>query len=178
MMPTPPPVKSRTRYLQWGALIALVLLAPAILIPLFLSLTQQPAFQTLDEIDLTQVRAMEIFVLNRPDNGPDVGSTRGMFVVPPGDYRRMLDTLQPALLQPEDTGRGIWLGRMVVTMNDRRRQTVLFHRSKNEANVGTQNPVQLRIGRKLFLGPPVNDFTAKLHDIAGLAKDDDLTKRR
>jgi hypothetical protein len=171
--PDSPTLTTRTRYFQWGAVLALILLAPAILIPFLLSLSQQPAFSSLDDLDISQIRSLEVIILNRPDGGPDIGTTKAMHNYPASDYERVVATMKPFLEHTSDPGRGIWLGRMVITMKDRRRQMILFHRSKTDEFQGKSGPVEMRIGRRLFLGPPVNELTKKLQEIAGIVTADD-----
>ncbi len=153
---------------MWGGLLALVLLFPAIVIPLLVGAFREPAFQSIDEIDLAQVQSVEVFVLNRPDGGADIGGTRGKFVVPPADVDAVLGLLRKAERVTAITSRGIYLGQILVTLSNGRNQTVYLHRPKNEYEVRAAQRVELRIGSNQFNGPPVNEFTRRLADIAGL----------
>lgn len=166
--PAPAPT-TRRRLPLWGGIAALILLFPAIVIPILVSILKEPAFASLDELDLAQVSSMEIFLLNRPDGGPDIGGTRGLFVIPAADYDRALAPLRKAEPIAAESPRGIWLGRLVVTLADGRKQTVMLHRPKAEYDKSQVHRLELRIGRHQFVGPPVDEFVARIAEIAGLS---------
>ena len=163
-----PPSTTRRRLPLWGGILALVLLFPAVVIPLLLASFREPAFASIDEIDLARVTSMEIFVLNRPDGGPDIGGTRGLFAIPVADFDRALAPLRKADPIAAESPRGIWLGRLVVKLADGRSQTVMLHRPKGEYDRATVQRLELRIGRHQFAGPPVGEFVTRIAEIAGL----------
>ncbi len=163
-----PASTTRRRLPLWGGILALVLLFTAVVIPKIVKNLGEPAFPSIDEIDLAQVKSMEIFVLNRPDGGPDIGGTRGLFAIPATDYDRALAPLRKAEPIPAESPRGIWLGRLVVVLADGRSQTVMLHRPKSEYDPKASQRMELRIGRHQFVGPPVNDFVTRIAEIAGL----------
>lgn len=159
---------TRRRLPLWGGILALVLLFPAIVIPMLVSNFREPAFASIDEIDLARVKSMEIFVLNRPDGGPDIGGTRGLFAIPAADYDRALAPLRKAEPIVAESPRGIWLGRLVIVLGDGRSQTVMLHRPKSDHDTTAPQRLEMRIGRYQFAGPPVNEFVTRIAEIAGL----------
>lgn len=159
---------TRRRLPFWLGITALILLFPAIVIPWLVSAFREPAFQSIDEIDTANVRSMELFLLNRPDGGPDIGGTRGLFVIPPSQYQRTLELLRNAEPLTTELPRGIWLGRLVITLNEGRTQTVMLHRPKQETEKSQTQRMELRIGRYVYLGPPVEAFVARMAEISGL----------
>lgn len=163
---TAPTSTTRRRLPLWGGILALVLLFPAIVIPLLVANFREPAFASIDEIDLAQVRSMELFLLNRPDGGPDIGGTRGLFAIPSSDYDRALAPMRGAERVTAESPRGIWLGRLVVTLEDGRTQTVMLHRPRHEYDAARVQRLEIRIGRHQFEGPTVDAFVARMAEIA------------
>jgi hypothetical protein len=165
--PSSPPSATptaRQRMPFWAGILGLILLVPAIGIPIMLNIIREPAFQSLDEVQAENVKSMEIFILQRPDGGDDIGGTRGMFQVPPEHFQTVLQGLRNAQPMEASLPRGIWLGRMIVKFQDGRRQTVMFHRPRTDS--GPQR-VEIRIGSKQFLGGEVNVLTKLLDGVAG-----------
>ncbi|WP_149113922.1 hypothetical protein [Limnoglobus roseus] len=159
----------RSRLPLWAGLLGLILLFPVIVIPLLVGAFREPAFQSVDEIDMAQVTAVEAFVLNRPDGGPDIPGNKSKFAVPPGDFDAVLSLLRKADRVSAPTSRGIYLGQIRVTLANGRSQTIYLHRPKNEYEAGPLHRVEVRIGSNQFDGPPVNEFTRRLGEIAGAA---------
>ncbi len=160
----PPPRPPRNRLPLWVGLIVLILLFPAVVIPLLVGAFRDPAFASVDEVDVARVQAIDVFILNRPDGGPDIGGTRGLFPVPEADFERVLALMRNAT--PSQSQRGIWMGRIVVTLTDGRVQTIMLHRPTDEY-AGTDRRLEMRIGRLQFDGPPVKEFLRKMGEIAG-----------
>lgn len=170
MTPTDPDPRPplRSRLPLWGGLLALVLLVPAVVVPLLVGAFREPAFRSVDEIDLSQVKSIEVFVLNRPDGGPDIGGTKQRFVVPADQFDAVLGLLRNADRVTDATARGIYLGQIVVTLTNGRTQTIFLHRPKNEYEAGRVQRVEVRIGSNQFDGPPVGEFTRRLGELAGV----------
>lgn len=148
----------------WIGLIVLILLFPAIVIPLLVGAFRDPAFASVDEVEVAQVKGIDVFVLNRPDGGPDIGGTRGMFAVPADDFEKVLGLLRNATRS--DSPRGIWMGRIVVTLKNGRTQTIMLHRPTDDYT-GTGQRLELRIGPLQFDGPPVKEFVRRMSELAG-----------
>jgi hypothetical protein len=142
----------------WVAILTAILLVPAIGVPIAMDVLREPAFQSLDELAASDIRSIELFLLQRPDGGEDIGGTRGMFRVPEEHYDTVLGSLRNATSMEVAQPRGIWLGRMIVKLRDGRRQTVMFHRPRSDGGPSGVNRVEIRIGKKQFLGPDVNVF--------------------
>src|SRR3954454_22115596 len=83
--PPPPPTRRR---LRWGVLIvALVLLFVGtgyVVVFKVKNYLSAPAFEV-EQLDAGQITAMKVFVLNRPDGGPDLGDRKqkGFAIAPP-----------------------------------------------------------------------------------------------
>lgn len=163
--PNPRP-STRARLPLWGGLLALVLLFPAVVIPWLVGAFRDPAFRSVDEIDVANVKSVELFIINRPDQGPDIGA-KALFAVPPADFDRTLALLRNCGHVDSASPRGIWLGRVVVVLKDGRSQSIMLHRPKNEYETTTVHRMEVRIGSHQFDGPPVNEFTKKIGEIAG-----------
>lgn len=157
----------RTRLPLWGGLLALALLFPAVVIPWLVGAFREPAFKTVDEVDVENVKGIELFVINRPDGGPDIGGA-ALFPVASADFDRTLALLRKATPVENESPRGVWLGRVVVTLKDGRSQSIMLHRPKNEYDVKAAHRLEIRIGSHQFEGPPVNEFTKAVGAIAGI----------
>lgn len=166
---TPPaPPATRRRMLLWVALFCLVLLVPLTLVPTALLLFSKPAFESVDELSPDKVTGIGVFILNRPDGGPDVGRRDDLFQVPPADRDAVLGLLRGA--QRVDLTRGIWLGRMVVTLADGRRQAILLYRPESSVDKDKPGRLRFKIGDLQYEGPPVDEFVRALVAIEAKAK--------
>ncbi len=166
--PLPEESITKRRMPFWIGIGVLILLFPIIVIPFLVSTFREPVFQSVDDIAVDQIESIELFILNRPDGGPDIGGTRGMFAVPKEDFERILEPLRGARTVESESARGIWLGRMVVTFTDERSQTIMLHRSKKEYEDRAAKPLEIRIGRYQYEIPNVMDFVERAADVAGL----------
>jgi hypothetical protein len=120
----PPP--SRRTWLKWGGLILAGVVAAAycwvaVVVPYL-----RPAFESVDAVDAGQVRSLTVFVLNRPDGGPDIGHPKNPFAIDPADYGKVLGLLRNA--ERIDKERGVYLGEMRVRLADGRRQSIQLYR--------------------------------------------------
>jgi len=117
-----------------------------------------PAFEV-EQLDAGQITAMKVFVLNRPDGGPDLGDRKQKgFAIAPPDYEKVLAPLRAA--GRVHTGRGVWLGQLTVWLADGRRQPVYLYRAQPDP----RKPPVLRftIGSRQYEAGPVNDFVTIL----------------
>lgn len=146
----------------------LILLFPAIVIPYLVGQFREPAFRSIEEIDVAQVESIELFILNRPDGGVDIGGTRKLHAVAPENFDKTLEVLRHATPVAAASGRGIWLGRVVVTLKNGRTQTVMLHRPTHEYDATKPQRIEMRIGSHQFEGLEVDEFTKRLGEIAGV----------
>lgn len=159
---------TRRRLPLWGGIAALILLFPAIVIPLLVSSFGETAFQSVDEIDVSRVKSMSILMIERPDGGPNIGTPNELFVIPESELEKALQPLRRAERVASESPRGIWLGRIVITLNTGRTQTVMLHRPKQAFDRSSNHRLELRIGRNQFIGPPVGEFLERISAIAGV----------
>ncbi len=165
------PPSTRRRMPFWIGIAALILLFPAIVIPLLVRSSGELPFTNLDQLDVKAVRSIDLLVIERPDGGPNIGMPHQLFPVPPTEFEAILSPLRKAEPVAAESPRGIWLGRMVVTLDDGRAQSVMFHRPKSTEDSRTAR-LEIRIGRNQYMGPPVRDFIAHAAKIAGLPADE------
>lgn len=154
----------------WCGIAALVLLFPAIVIPLLVSSFGKPAFESIDDLDAANIQSLSILILERPDGGPNIGMPNELFVIPKKDHEAALAPLRKAERVTAETSRGIWLGRIAVTLADGRTQRIMLHRPKQEYDKSRVHRLEVRIGPNQFVGPPVDEFIARIAAIAGLEK--------
>lgn len=157
------PTLTTRRRLFLSALVVMgALMVPAILVPTALLLLREPAFHSLQELDPGQIVKLEVFVLNRPDQLPDIGSTKGMRVIPAEGQQRVLDFLRNA--QPVDSSRAIFLGRLVVQLRTGEREQLILNRFGD-----SKSGYRLRyfIGQQGYDAASVNDFTRLLDEVLG-----------
>jgi hypothetical protein len=158
---------ARSRLVWWGLILAVVVASAytwvAVVVPYL-----KPAFESVDSLDLTQVRGMTAFILNRPDGGPDIGHPKNPIVLAPGDYDKVLGTLRKA--EPIDKERGVWLGQLTVKLADGRSQAILLHRTAPQAD----DPALLRfkIGEFQYEAGPVDRLVQVLVECEQRALDD------
>lgn len=157
----------RTRLPLWGGLLTLALLFPAVVIPWLVGVFREPAFQSVDGVEVANVKTVELFIINRPDGGPDIGGAN-LYGVPPENFDRTLALLRKLTPVQGESPRGIWLGRVVVTLKDGRSQSIMLHRPKNEYDTKAVQRLEVRIGSHQYEGPSVNDFTKQIGEIAGV----------
>jgi hypothetical protein len=159
---------TRRRMPYWIGIAALILLFPAIVVPLLVRTSGELPFSSIDQIDTSTVRSLEILVIERPDGGPNIGQPNQLFAIPRGDFEGFLATLRHSGRVASESPRGIWLGRLVVTLDDGRAQSIMLHRPKAEYDAAKPQRLELRIGPHQYDGPNVNDFIAHVAKIAGL----------
>jgi hypothetical protein len=157
-LPPPPPTRSRRK---WGVLIIVLVLlfvgTGYVGVFVVKSFVSNPAFDSVDQLDASQITAMKVFVLNRPDGGPDLGYPKGMTIASP-DYEKVLAPLRNA--RPVHTDRGVWLGRLTVTLADGRSQSILLYRAQPDPKVP---PVlRFKIGSFQYEAGPVDGFVSVL----------------
>jgi len=153
----PPP--SRSRFKWWALIFVLLLLFAWTCVFLLYQYVSTPTFDSVDRLDATQVTGMRVFVLNRPDGGPDLGDRKQKgFPVAPGDFDRVLAPLRNA--RPVHTDRGVWLGQLTVYLADGSRQPIYLYRAQPDP----KQPVVLRftIGSSQYEAGPVDDFVKVL----------------
>jgi hypothetical protein len=152
----------------WIGIAALILLFPAIVVPLLVRTSGELPFTSIDQIDVKAVRSLEVLVIERPDGGPNIGMPNQLFAVPTAEFDSFLSSLRSAGRVASESPRGIWLGRFVVTLDDGRAQSVMLHRPKSEYDATKPQRLELRIGPHQYEGPPVNEFITRIAQIAGL----------
>lgn len=89
------------------------------------SLFREPAVKSIDEIDAANVERLALFIIRRPDEGPDIGSPSDPWIVPPAEVEAVLAPLRNARAISAD--RGVWLGRMTIHFKDGRKVEVFLH---------------------------------------------------
>jgi hypothetical protein len=162
--PPPPAAAARRRWLLAAAVVGGAFLVPAVLVPAALYLFREPAFGSIDELTPDRVAAVELFVLNRPDRGPDVGSTKALYVVPDADRERVLAVFRGAT--PTADGRTVFLGRMVVRLTDGRREQIILDRVPGPTPKAGDR-LRFFVGRHGFDAGPVDAFTKLLDEVRG-----------
>lgn len=165
------PPNTRRRMPFWIGIAALILLFPAIVVPLLVRSSGELPFTNLDQVDVKSVRSIDLLVIERPDGGPNIGMPHQLFPVPASEFEAILSPLRKAEPVAAESPRGIWLGRMVVTLDDGRAQSVMFHRPKTTSESPTAR-LEIRIGRNQYVGPPVLEFISHAAKIAGLPADE------
>ncbi len=165
------PASTRRRMPYWLGIAALILLFPAIVVPLLVRSFGDLPFTSIDQLDGQSLRSIDLLVIERPDGGPNIGMPSRLFPVPATEFEALLAPLRNAGRVAAESPRGIWLGRIVVTLNDGRAQSVMLHRPKSETGA-TAPRLELRIGSNQYEGPPVGAFLAVADKIAGRAVED------
>jgi hypothetical protein len=120
----PPP--SRRAWLKWGGLILVGIVAAAFCWVAVVVPYLRPAFESVDALDPGQVRSLTVFVMNRPDGGPDIAHPKSPLAIDPADFDKVLGSLRNA--ERIDKERGVFLGEMRVTLADGRRQSIQLYR--------------------------------------------------
>lgn len=149
----PSPTRSRLKW--WGLFLCLALAFAAALVTVAVNVLTPPVFESIDRLDAARVTEMRVFVLNRPDGGPDLGDRkRKGFPIAPEDFDRVLAPLRDA--RPVHTGRGVWLGQLTIWLADGSRQPVYLYRARSDST----QPFVLRftIGSFQYEAGPVDDF--------------------
>lgn len=159
-LPTP---STRSRLPIWGGLLALFLLVPGIGVPILLSLFAEPAFQSFDELNAADIRAMEIFVLNRPDRGPDIGKIRILFPIAETDHPLLLAHFLKAK-RVDQLPPKVWLGRLVVKLKNGKKQDVLLYRVGDENDPKNKVKLLFKIGQYQYEAGPADPLTALLDE--------------
>jgi hypothetical protein len=120
-----PPVFRRS-WLKWGGLILVGVVAAAYCWVTVVVPHLQPAFESVDALDANRVRSLTVFVLNRPDGGPDIAHPKTPLVIDPADHDKVLGLLRNA--ERIDKERGVFLGEMRVELADGRSQSIQLYR--------------------------------------------------
>jgi hypothetical protein len=160
-----PTVRRRMPY--WIGIGALILLFPAIVIPLLVRSSRELAFTSIDDIEPGRVRSLALLIIERPDGGPNIGAPSALHQVPPADFDSVLALLRNSPRATAESPRGVWLGRLVVTLTDGRTQTVMLHRPKSDSGPPANRRLELRIGTFQFDGPPVDEFLDRIGKLTG-----------
>lgn len=165
--PLPATPSTRSRLPLWGGLLVLFLLVPAIGVPILLTLFAEPAFQSFDELNPADIRSMEIFVLNRPDRGPDIGKIRILFPIAEADHPLLLAHFLKAK-RVDSLPPKVWLGRLVVKLANGKKQDVLLYR------VGDENDAKNKVKLLFKIGP--YQYEARAADPLTLLLDECVAK--
>lgn len=155
----PPPVSRRRWLLLSAAAVGLVLLWAAVATSVLSWVVGGPAFTTLTDVPADQVTAVDAFVLNRPDGGPDIGSPRELKRL--ADPKPVLAWLANA--KPVPYQRSILLGRLVIRLEDGRAQELILNQVKDTTDpTGRRFFVRYHIERNTFDAGPADEFTRLL----------------
>ena len=87
---------TRRRMPYWIGIVALILLFPAIVVPLLVRTSGELPFTSIDQIDVKAVRSLEILIIERPDGGPNIGMPNRLFAIPSADFETFLSSLRNA----------------------------------------------------------------------------------
>jgi hypothetical protein len=144
--------------MKWWALIfVLTLVFAATAVTVVYHYVSAPVFESVDQLEPARITAIKVFVLNRPDGGPDLGYPKGM-AIGESDFEKVLAPLRNA--RPVHAERGVWLGRLTVTLADGRSQSILLYRAQPDPK---QPPVlRFKIGSFQYEAGPVNAFVTAL----------------
>lgn len=157
--PLPPAAPStRTRLKWWGLILLLTFLFAAALVTAALQVLR-PAFESVDQLDPARIESIRVFVINRPDGGPDIGGpTRKGIQISREDFGKVLDPLRHAERVSKE--RGVWLGQMTVKLADGRGQPIYLYRARSAPD----GPWVLRfkIGRLQYEAGPVDELVRVL----------------
>lgn len=145
------PAPARTgNGLRIAAFLFALMLIPVLSAALIFPGLSGQAFQSVSEIDPTQIKWMSVRMLNRAelDGGPDVGP----YYAAPEDYAKLLEPLKAVPAVPDfDGAKGPWLGEYRIMVANGRRATIRFYWHRDPRNA-SDTPAKLRfaIGDKKY----------------------------
>ncbi len=151
------PVSNRKRWIVAGVAIAMLMAVAYASAFFFAGLFDNKPAASIDELDAAEVAKLSVFVLNRPDGGPDI--TRGggeLLNIPQPEVESILATLRGA--RPITAERAVFLGRMEIALQDGRKLTVMLHRDASDKSAS----LQYRIGNHGYEGQSLTAFLAAL----------------
>ncbi|MGL4422770.1 MAG: hypothetical protein ACRCZF_19035 [Gemmataceae bacterium] len=134
----------RRRLFWWGLILGSVLLFAYLFVTFALQWIQ-PAFTSIDEVDLSQIDHVEFFVLNRPDGSDDIGKVKVPIVVAAADVPRLLAPLRGAKQVPQLPSK-TWLSKITLVFNDGHRQTIMLYWSRADLDKGGSLKLRYTIG--------------------------------
>ena len=144
--PLPQPRRRRVSAKWLFGLTALTLLVPVVMVFVIFPWLAEQAFQSVEEIDPTQVEVLRVQLLNNPQGKEDIGPTE----MAAADFPALLAALSGAEKVSEIPA-STWLGEYRVRFKDGRRGTIrLYWQRRNPSRIDSPAIVWMKVGSNKY----------------------------